>query len=561
MEEEFYEINTKGLCLLCFKDCSSEETNLGSEKVSCATSFKMMLRYLKIDMKNLCKFPSYFLHSMNALVDIDTVITACTECSKVQTKFSQLFQEFERIRLELDNCVQSLYCGMTTGSKNQQQVREYQKRMSTRNPTRLFDAYVAERLRTEILRNCELKIDVSVPKVLVVPTDMAEDDLYSRGFNPLVASRVQNSPRHRIQSKLHVPSSTARPAIVSTQHTSVSKGTNENEDESTSTCNNLSPQTEVEGQWSAAENVIVKVEASMPVSGEDPLSIGIGSDSNILGHILRQPMPKSAKSNLVNYVENSEIMHMDKSSSVSHSHSCRVCGKCFPTANGLWGHWQVHTRGSKEISNHSGVGLFKTDKQRKKLKKCETCGKVVSNIQRHMKSHLHEREGPNVCSYCQREFSSYQHYRLHLVSVHTMEAFQKYLPPGSTEVSVQEVIKSILDTAKQIFKTDADGRSGIFTMVCPYCSKTAEKQNNLRTHVLHTHFDKVLMHFKRLKEDCQSHQLNFSADGHEFTATVDPMVDNESVIINPQSLLLSNVSYESEMDQDEQSQTLFDPLG
>ncbi|ODN04509.1 Chorion transcription factor Cf2 [Orchesella cincta] len=558
MNEEYYEIDTKGICLLCFRECSEEEL-VNPEKASLATSFKMMLRYLKIDIKNLCKFPSYFLQSMDALVDIDAVITTCVDCSNVQKKFGQLFQEFERIRLQLDKCVQSLHHRMTVGSMNQQQIREYEKRMSTRNPAKLFDAYVAERLRKEVLQNCELKIDASVPKVVVAQTDNGKT-----GHSSITSRLLQQLQRPRPKS-LHHPKAASstfskaspafEPAIIVSTQTAVMKDSNVLLNDTTSTWNHteksLETEPEVETQILVeAENVIVKVEPSLMTASVDPSNM----DNNPSVITSSQPTPKSAQSNLVSYVESSEIIDMNKSS--SSSHTCAECGKSFSTAPGLWGHMQVHTVNS----NKTGTDLVRSDQGKKKIRKCETCGKMVLNLSRHMKSHLTEKE--ITCNHCGRGFTTYHNYRLHFVTMHTMEALSKYLPAGTTEENVQDVVSAILDTAKPVFSTD--GRPGN-ALECPYCSRKADKRYNLKPHVLHSHFDKVLMHFQRLHE-VQSRRMSVSADGHDFTVTVGMMDDDgESAIIDPQSLLTnSSASYALEMDQDdqeEQPQALFDPLG
>lgn len=159
-----FHIDTKGICLMCLKDCNLYDyysPHGGSKKVkqeigSCtrAASFRMILRYLKINLFTLCNFPPSFLKSMDVMEESDVVIPLCGDCFFLSKSFSKLYENMEEIRLQLDACLQTVHEVMQYGNKQQDRVEEYEKRRRSKNMLEMMTANVAEQLRKETLRKC-----------------------------------------------------------------------------------------------------------------------------------------------------------------------------------------------------------------------------------------------------------------------------------------------------------------------------------------------------------------------------------------------------------------------
>ncbi|ODN04508.1 putative zinc finger protein [Orchesella cincta] len=497
MGKQTYEINTKGLCLFCFKDCLNE----GIKDPPSPLSFKMLLRYLKINILNLCNFPSSFLQSMSSQeVDIDAVITTCAECLEEQKKFCRLFQQFEQIQLQLDKCVQTLYERMTDGSRNSDQVREYQTRMRTSDPTKLFEAYVAESLRKQVLQNCSLKIDSSNVQ-MGQPSN--KDDSGNFGNICPHSNPSELQPRiHRIQYSEAPVSTSSRLEIVSTNTVAQRESRFPSISEQNGNDNTQEMQND--------ERVYVKVEAPTFPDREDPLSSET-EPTPILPGLSSLSSPTSQF--LPNFEQGrNESISINISKSSTANYTCAECGKSFSSSNGLRGHRAVHTRNKVLFGKRTGIA-------NRRLKKCDVCGKTSIDLQRHMKTHLQPKSV--LCSYCDKRLMSQHNYRLHFVAVHTMEAFSEHLPPGTTSTELENVIKAVYNSAKPVLSPD--GKLGP-NVECPYCSRTSDKNSALRTHLLFSHFDKVLMYFQNFPN-----QMNISAQEYGVVEGGEATIDSQMI--------------------------------
>lgn len=155
-ESKSFEIDTKGLCILCLKDgCLSSPIKSEHYYNSYnASAFKVLLRYLKINTHKICNFSTSFLQSMDGLEDTNVIVSLCAECNNILTTFAKLHQDMELIRLQLDSRLQELHASMQFGGSSQVRLDEYQRRMRSRNLFEMFNANVANSLRNETKKKC-----------------------------------------------------------------------------------------------------------------------------------------------------------------------------------------------------------------------------------------------------------------------------------------------------------------------------------------------------------------------------------------------------------------------
>ncbi|CAL8139682.1 unnamed protein product [Orchesella dallaii] len=463
-------------------------------------------------------------------IDIDPVITICAECSEEQKEFGRLFHKYELIRLQLDKCIQSLHDRMKDGSKNLQLVQEYQKRMCATDPTKLFEAYVAECLRKEVLQNCALKIDRNISNVTAHPTVAGE----AEGEEHLYSTPPELAPQpHTTQLSEGETKNSGFPSTSSPSRLEISTTYTMSQNNCYSNISNVSEQ---RGSVQVEEEICVKVEASALSLSENHFLAEAETDSTAILSDLSMPSPPAS---LIPFHSNfeqgrSESINVNISKSSSAQYACSTCGKSFASSNGLRGHTAVHTRSKILSAKRTGIVS-------RRLKKCDICGKMSSDLQRHMKTHLQAKSVS--CNYCEKRFMSHHNYRLHFVAVHTMEAFSARLPPRTTEKEFENVVKSIFNRAKPVM--GPDGQLGP-NVECPYCSRTSEKKQALRTHLLLSHFDRVLMHFQTVP------YTSMSSSTQEYSVSIEALDGDEG----EQIIDSRRIAYGAKPEQVEQ-----DPLG
>ncbi|CAL8139676.1 unnamed protein product [Orchesella dallaii] len=182
MGKVLFEINTKGICLFCLEKKSKTSGSNGESSIikeeQGRTCFKMLLRFLKVNILKVCHFQPSFLESMGVVDDsAEAMITQCDKCFGVTAKFYDLFQQFEIIRIQLEKCVQTLCDSITTGERNHDRVLEYKRQMRTMQGMDLINACLADNLKREILQKCSMKVDTFIPKVALTKLHIDKDNL------------------------------------------------------------------------------------------------------------------------------------------------------------------------------------------------------------------------------------------------------------------------------------------------------------------------------------------------------------------------------------------------
>lgn len=162
-ESKTFEVDTKGLCILCLKDCCFISSIKNGHYNSSA--FKVLLRYLKINTHKICNFSTSFLQSMDGLEDTNVIVSLCVDCNNAVTAFAKLYQDMELIRLQLDSCLQALHVSMQNGGSSQVRIDEFHRRMRSRNLFEMFNANVANSLRNETKKKCRSNYYTSVKSI------------------------------------------------------------------------------------------------------------------------------------------------------------------------------------------------------------------------------------------------------------------------------------------------------------------------------------------------------------------------------------------------------------
>lgn len=176
---DLFELDTKGICLLCLRNCLANSNNQANncqipqppnsskslppgEKERQSKTWKTLMRYLNIDLLEQCNFSPSFLQSVDGVQrEVKMIVKMCSDCLKMCQEFGRVYKQFEKIRLQLDKCVQALYLKMLSGNKDQKRLMEYERILlkgaeTSWNPLNLFHASIADNLRKETLRKCKL---------------------------------------------------------------------------------------------------------------------------------------------------------------------------------------------------------------------------------------------------------------------------------------------------------------------------------------------------------------------------------------------------------------------
>lgn len=175
------------------------------------------------------------------------------------------------------------------------------------------------------------------------------------------------------------------------------------------------------------------------------------------------------------------------------SFQCNYCGKRFGNARSLLGHkGKVHRKnkaaGPGKVGGEAqGSPNKKSRKLKKKYKKRPVFKSSVKNAHRFGLGGKASSQ-TLTCVYCDKVFTSFNIYRTHLVSLHTLQEYSSRLPRGTTQDELSEVIKAAIADHKPIPPTP---QSKKYNYGCPFCINEYPHPSHLRLHVIRCHFDKL----------------------------------------------------------------------
>ncbi|ODN04484.1 Zinc finger and BTB domain-containing protein 17 [Orchesella cincta] len=488
MGKVVFEINTKGICLLCL-DKSAESRSFDFENKR--TAFRMLLRYLKINVLKLGNFPPFFLQALDAVGEssAEVGVTMCGSCAEGTLRFRQLYQEFERIRLQLDEYVRSLYGSMVNGGHQQDRVREYQRHIRSLSGGDLFTASFGESLKKEILQKCAAKVDASTPKItltklpsvigVIVPTYAGSQlPSYTPATLPPTIIELENTIGGKVKPPTAKRSKTKFSNPISTI-SNVGSAEPEMQTETAMISNDITEDFSKgasidEIDEASYENAVVKVEIEMgdnESNAEDSVQdVSTLSNDAETSQYTNGQFHNEIESNL---------------SSAKESYSINVGGNTsYDTTTGMFSKAVNPSRASKTRRPYLKNYTRKRKQRIRKFVPCDECGKTVRNdhLPRHKLNHTGEK--PYECQYCSRKYRDAFLKLMHVKSTHTMKFYASDLPRGTTLEKVNEAVESILSD---------DATNSGRRQECPYCYKKLQEgqKSESRTHILHRHFDKV----------------------------------------------------------------------
>ncbi|CAL8139686.1 unnamed protein product [Orchesella dallaii] len=494
MGKVVFEINTKGICLLCLSESSEVVRTGGGCNVSQRTAFKMLLRYLKINVLKLCNFSSSFLETLDAVEESSAevgVVAMCRGCCEVIMNFYELYEEFERIRLQLDKCVESLYESMLNGENRQERVREYQRRLRTLTGADLFTASFGDALKKEILQKCASKVQAEVPRISVakLPCDDVRSSVKSVSqfisSSPIVTFKKTffgnaNLPTSK-RSKTKFTTQFRTTATVSAAPTAVDQiPTNPNilSNDCLTITEDLSKRMGVNDDIDEEyDDPPVKVEIEMETPESNPYDRVQEYDVFAKTTKKREYVYFNGSSNSdlnVSSSSSSAIHNFNTGGNTNYNSACRMSSAAISKLNPT-------TPGRKRVTSNQLYLKGSMKKRRiRKFVPCDVCGKSLRKdyISRHKL--IHSGETPYECQYCDSKFRDASLQLLHVKSTHTMIFYARTLPQGTTLAEVDQAIENILLDSET-------------SQECPYCPKKLieGKKAGSRTHILHMHFDKV----------------------------------------------------------------------
>ncbi|CAL8139678.1 unnamed protein product [Orchesella dallaii] len=513
-----FEINTKGICLLCL---NHNKLCVGGRFIDNIKTLRMLLRYLKIDILQLCNFSPSFLQTMGAVEGSspDVSITMCNNCCETTTKFYHFYEEFENIRMQLDKCVKSLYGSMLDGASRQDRVQEYERRIRTLSGTDILAASLGDSLKKEILQKCSLKVDASIPKVSLSKLNTTESNSsvsltstssVSKTTTASTSDSRGNSERKNQTARRSGPKITiqARTAATPTPPTLTTAKTAENSVSNVSENSNNIMAISFGGTH-VGENYLEEDEADPMVKVEVEMGPPDAEDS------IPSEYNHSYPTNLMNshyaYPNDSlrSISEMDvSSSSINHSHmslnfgiggnatntgyntttatpgifsavinqrrqndsyKCQDCGSCFASMQALHGHSAMHSNRS-----YSHPQVHRRTKQSSFT--CKTCGKLFTSTSS-LNQHIMLAHSTNI-SYFKHTFSKIRKYvpcDICGKSVRTdCLPRHKLIHSGETPFSCQYCNRKFRDISQQILHEKSLHTLEVFSKDLPHGTVLAD---------------------------------------------------------------------------------------
>lgn len=149
---ESYLIETKNLCLICFKECTS--VSVRKAKLFC----RVLERYFSVNFKvsELSSESQYKEVSSNPKsVQRNVHFLICENCCALADKIRHLHQKLELVQMKLHACGQNLYDIMNSAEKVSNRIDTFNDRMASFKERADEKVKVIQNVRREILKKCK----------------------------------------------------------------------------------------------------------------------------------------------------------------------------------------------------------------------------------------------------------------------------------------------------------------------------------------------------------------------------------------------------------------------
>ncbi len=150
-----YLIQAKNLCLICFKECSSEY--MRKAKLLC----RILERYFSVNfiVPELSLELQHNGVSANAKSSRSNVhFLICENCSALSGKIAHLFKKLEIIQMKLNACGQSICDIMNSAERVPSRIETFNDRMASVQENTDGKVKIIQSVRREIIKKCKRNI-------------------------------------------------------------------------------------------------------------------------------------------------------------------------------------------------------------------------------------------------------------------------------------------------------------------------------------------------------------------------------------------------------------------
>ncbi|ODM92272.1 putative zinc finger protein [Orchesella cincta] len=165
MESKVFRINTKGICLLCFKECSRRKP---SERNTAIKFPKLINRYLHLNFeRNVVKQPKLMKKYGDKRKNIS--IDLCADCTALAKSFCDMYCQLELVKMRLDQNITTISNIMKVAGRVPSRIKFYNEKMGLKSsvPT---DRRRSANLRSIVPRILLTNKQNSVPAANSKPT-------------------------------------------------------------------------------------------------------------------------------------------------------------------------------------------------------------------------------------------------------------------------------------------------------------------------------------------------------------------------------------------------------
>lgn len=160
-------IDTKGICLICFKEISPNLPGTSSCQSGGGGSteegppnafrhFQLLSHLLQINVNKILSLPQS-QGSEIQLRDTQLKVLLCSQCSEMTHKFTKLCLELERVQLHLKAIIDQVQNAIKEADQDKERGHQFlwnRIKMVMTSPMELMQATVAQNLRKEIVEKC-----------------------------------------------------------------------------------------------------------------------------------------------------------------------------------------------------------------------------------------------------------------------------------------------------------------------------------------------------------------------------------------------------------------------
>ncbi|CAL8139672.1 unnamed protein product [Orchesella dallaii] len=164
--EKIFRINTKGICILCFKECSRRQS---SDRNTALQFPKTIIRYLNLNFKrNFAQQPNLMKNCGNRRkISVDL----CADCTALAKSFCDIYSDLELAKMRLDHNVTTISNIMKVAGRIPSRVQFYKEKMGLKNSgpndAKRKHAKLAENFRQELMKKCSANLRSIFPRIVL----------------------------------------------------------------------------------------------------------------------------------------------------------------------------------------------------------------------------------------------------------------------------------------------------------------------------------------------------------------------------------------------------------